>query len=257
MNRLLLAAIALLVVVLTVAVLAPAQWLASAVLSATHGRVILAEVTGSVWNGQATVVLASGAEPGATKASLPERLSWRLSPWALFGGAVDITFSHPSALAQPLRVRAGMGGSLNAGPTTLRLPAILLTGLGAPWNTVRPGGVISVSWDRLDVAPGKFQGSLVAEWQFASSSLTPVSPFGHYRMQTNGVFPGTQLNLTTISGPLELIGSGTITEGGRLRFQGRAQPLAGTDNAVKSQLTGLISLLGRRDGEAAVLNFGN
>ena len=257
MNRLLLAAIALLVVFLTVAVLAPAQWLASAVLGATNGRVILAEVTGSVWNGQATVVLASGAEPGATKASLPERLSWRLSPWALLTGTVDVTFSHPSALAQPLRVRAGMGGSLNAGPTTLRLPAILLTGLGAPWNTVRPGGVISVSWDRLDVAPGKFQGNLVAEWQFASSSLTPVSPFGHYRMQTNGVFPGTQLNLATISGPLELIGSGTIAEGGRLRFQGRAQPLAGTDDAVKSQLTGLISLLGRRDGEAAILNFGN
>jgi general secretion pathway protein N len=257
MNRLLLAAIALLVVVLMVAVLAPAQWLASSVLGATNGRVILAEVTGSVWNGQATLVLASGSDAGATKASLPERLSWRLSPWALFAGAVDITFSHPSALAQPLRVRAGMGGSLNAGPTTLRLPAILLTGLGAPWNTVRPGGVISVSWDRLDIAPGKFQGNVIAEWQFASSSLTPVSPFGHYRMQTNGVFPGTQLNLTTISGPLELIGSGTIAEGGHLRFQGRAQPLAGTDNAVKSQLTGLISLLGRRDGEAAILNFGN
>lgn len=257
MKRLALVAIALMVVLLTVAVLAPAQWLASGLQSSTHGRVLLAEVTGTLWKGQATLVLSSSAEPGATRTSLPERLSWRLSPWALFVGTVDVTFSHPSALVQPLNVRAGMGGALNAGPTTVRLPAILLTGLGAPWNTVRPGGVISVSWDRLDISPGKFQGSVVAEWQFASSSLTPVSPFGHYRLQTNGVFPGTQLNLATISGPLELTGSGTIVEGGRLRFQGRAQPLAGTDDAVKSQLTGLISLLGRRDGEAAILNFGN
>lgn len=257
MKRLILAAIALVVIALTVAVLAPAQWLASGVASSTNGRVMLAEATGTLWNGQATLVLSSGAEAGATRASLPERLSWNMSPWALFAGAIDVTFRHPSALAQPLHVRAGVGAALNAGPTTVRLPAILLTGLGAPWNTVRPGGVISVSWDRLAIAPGKFQGSVVAEWQFASSSLTPVAPFGHYRLQTDGVFPGTQLNLATISGPLELTGSGTIAEGGRLRFQGRAQPLAGTDDAIKSQLSGLISLLGRRDGEAAILNFGN
>jgi general secretion pathway protein N len=100
------------------------------------------------------------------------------------------------------------------------------------------------------------QGNISAEWQYASSALTPVSPMGHYRLQTNGVWPGTQLDLSTISGPLELKGSGTIPEGGRLRFTGRAQAMAGTDPGVKSQLTGLISLLGRRDGEGALLNFG-
>jgi general secretion pathway protein N len=165
--------------------------------------------------------------------------------------------AHPSALAQPLHVRAGFDGHVDAGPTTVRLPASLLIGLGAPWNTVRPGGVIAVTWDRLAIDPRRLQGSIVAEWQFASSNLTPVSPFGHYRLTTNGVFPGTQLNLLTISGPLELTGSGTIAEGGRLRFQGVARALAGTDPAIKTQLTGLISLLGRRDGESAILNFGS
>jgi uncharacterized membrane protein len=48
------------------------------------------------------------------------------------------------------------------------------------------------------------QGNISAEWQYASSALTPVSPMGHYRLQTNGVWPGTQLDLLTISGPLEL-----------------------------------------------------
>ncbi len=257
MKRIALALLALVVIVLTVAVLAPAQWLASGVYSATQGRVALAEVTGTLWNGEATLVLASGTDPQAARASLPERLSWRLSPWALMTGTVDVTFSHPSALAQPLHVRANFNGQVRADSTTVRMPAILLAGLGAPWNTLRPGGVISVSWDRLSVAPQRFEGNIVAEWQFASSAMTPVSPFGHYRLQTQGTFPGTQLNLTTISGPLELQGVGTIAEGGRLRFQGRAQPLAGTDEAVKMQLTGLLSLLGRRDGEAAILNIGN
>lgn len=251
------ALVVLLTILVGAFVLAPAQWMSSMVHDATQGRVDLAEARGSFWRGEATLVLASGATPGSMRASLPERLTWQLSPLALLTGSIDLTLAHPSALAQPLRIRAGLDGRMDAGPTTVRLPASLLIGLGAPWNTVRPGGVITVTWDRLNIEPRRFQGAIVAEWQFASSNLTPVSPFGHYRLTTNGVFPGTQLNLLTISGPLELTGSGTIAEGGRLRFQGVARAQPGTDPAIKTQLTGLISLLGRRDGESAILNFGS
>jgi general secretion pathway protein N len=244
--------------VATVAALAPAQWAAGAARSATGGRVDLAETSGSLWKGQATVVLASGTEPGASRASLPERLSWTLSPWMLMLGTLDLTLSHPSALAQPLTIRMSPGSPALLGATTLRLPASLLIGLGAPWNTVRPGGVLTINWDRLQLSPGRLQGGLSAEWQFASSSLTPVSPFGHYRLVTNGQYPGTTLQLQTISGPLELTGSGTIAEGGRLRFEGMARPVPGTDPSTRTQLTGLISLLGpRRDSETATLKFGS
>lgn len=250
--------VALLAIVATVAALAPAQWAAAAVRSATDGHVDLAETTGSLWNGQATVVLSSGREAGASRASLPERLTWHLSPWQLLLGTVDLTLTHPSALAQPLSVRVSPGAATVVGATTLRLPAALLVGLGAPFNTLRPGGVIAISWDRLQIGAGRLQGSINAEWQFASSAMTPVTPFGHYRLTTDGAYPGTQLQLSTISGPLELAGSGTINEGGRLRFEGTARPVAGTDAAVKTQLTGLISLLGpRRDSETATLRFGS
>jgi general secretion pathway protein N len=101
------------------------------------------------------------------------------------------------------------------------------------------------------------QGNLSAEWQFASSALTPVSPFGHYRLQSNGDYPGLQLTLQTLAGPLEMTGNGTIAEGGRLGFQGLARAAPGADPAVKLQLAGLIALLGRREGETAILNFGS
>ncbi|MFO0207625.1 MAG: type II secretion system protein N, partial [Betaproteobacteria bacterium] len=81
--------VALLAVVGTVAALAPAQWAAAAVRDVTAGRIDLAETTGSLWQGEATVVLAAGTRPGAARASLPERLSWRLSPWQLLLGTVD------------------------------------------------------------------------------------------------------------------------------------------------------------------------
>src|SRR5262249_12620639 len=122
-----------LVVLITVAVatlvLAPAQWVSALVRSATAGRVDLAETRGSFWRGDATLVLASGVAPGSMRASLPERLTWQLSPVALLLGSIDLTLAHPSALAQPLRIRAGLDGRLEAGPTTLRLPASLLIGL--------------------------------------------------------------------------------------------------------------------------------
>jgi len=248
---------ALLVLIVTVLVIAPAQWGAAAVRSATHGRIDLAEASGTLWNGSAVVVLSAAADAGAARASLPERLSWRLNPWPLLAGQLDLVLSHPSALPQPLALQAPLfGGTTTLGASTVRLPASLLVGLGAPWNTVRPGGILVVSWDRLQLVPGRINGNLVAEWQFASSALTPVSPMGHYRLQSNGFAPGSQLELLTISGPLEMKGDGTITEGGRLRFRGRAQPIAGTDPGIKAQLTGLISLLGRRDGDGALLSFG-
>lgn len=258
MRAVLYAAAAVIALLITVLVIAPAQWAASSLEGATGGRLELAEASGTLWNGSALLVLASSSESGASRATLPERLAWRLSPWALLVGQIDLTLTHPSALAQPLTVRAPMrrGGSTTLSATTLRLPASLLVGLGAPWNTIRPGGILLLNWDRLVVDAGRLQGNISGEWQYASSALTPVSPMGHYRLQTNGIWPGTQLELLTISGPLELKGSGTIPEGGRLRFQGRAQALAGTDPGVKAQLTGLISLLGRRDGEGALLNFG-
>lgn len=259
MRKLLFILAALAALLVTVLVIAPAQWAASTLKSATAGRLELAEATGTVWNGSALLVLASSSDSGAARATLPERLAWRLSPWSLILGELDLTVSHPSALAQPLAVRAPLfgGGATTLSATTVRVPASLLVGVGAPWNTIRPGGILLVTWDRLQVERGRIQGNFSGEWQYASSALTPVSPMGHYRLQTNGIWPGTQLELLTISGPLELKGNGTIPEGGRLRFTGRAQAMAGTDPGVKAQLTGLISLLGRRDGEGALLNFGS
>ncbi|HUN94159.1 MAG TPA: type II secretion system protein N [Burkholderiaceae bacterium] len=256
-------AVALLLFVLvvgaaTVAFIAPAEWAAIGLRAASRGHADLAEASGTLWHGQATLVLRAGPDADAVRASLPERLSWDLSPWPLLAGVVDLTLSHPSALEQPLRVRIdARDRKVSLSGDKLRLPASLLVGLGAPFNTIRPGGRIEIDWQRLDIAAGHVNGQIGAHWAYASSALTPVSPMGEYQLDTNGVFPGTTLTLHTVAGPLELKGSGTIGEGGRLRFQGVARALPGTDAAVKTQLTGLISLLGRRDGDDAILNFGS
>ena len=246
-----------LAMLVTAAALAPAQWADHVVRQISGGHVELAEATGTIWNGSATLVLASGGSRDVARAPLPDPLSWHLRPWPLLLGNFELTLVHPSALTGPWQISASVGGRMQLGAATLRLPAAMLTGLGAPWNTVRPGGTISLHTDGLQFAQGRFQGSVTAEWEYASSALTPVSPIGHYRLQTSGPYPGTRLQLQTISGPLELAGSGTIVEGGHLRFEGIARPQATADAATKTQLAGLISLLGRREGDAAILSFGS
>jgi general secretion pathway protein N len=240
----------------TTLMLAPAQWLADAVLRASGGRVGLAETNGTVWNGTGTLMLAAGSDSANAPVSLPSPVHWTLSAWALLRGTVELAVDHPAALEGSLRLRAHANGAVQVDAITARLPAAMLSGLGAPWNTVKPGGILVIHTDGLQISPGHMDGSVGAEWEYASSALTPVSPIGHYRLQTSGPYPGTRVELQTLSGPLELTGSGTIAEGGRLRFQGLARPLAAADPATRTQLTGLISLLGRRDGEAAILSFG-
>lgn len=256
LRALLYGLVAALSVALTVLVVAPAQWVASAIGRASGERILLADATGSVWAGRAAVVLSAGEGSTAMRVGLPELLSWRLAPWPLLAGTVDLTLTHPSALLQPLRLRADLGGRVELLATTLRLPASLLVGLGAPFNTIKPGGLVSLSWQRLEWQRGRLNGDFAGEWQFASSALTPVAPFGHYRLQAAGGYPGTRLHLSTLSGPLELTGDGTIDAEGRLRFSGRARAAPEADATTKIQLTGLVSLLGRRDGDSAILSLG-
>jgi general secretion pathway protein N len=257
LRGLLFALVAAVSIAVTVLVMAPAQWVASAIGRATGERVELAEASGSLWRGQATVVLSPGREAGIARVSLPERLSWKLSPWRLLTGVIDLTLTHPSALLQPLQLRADLGGRVELLATTVRLPAALLVGLGAPFNTIKPGGLVSLSWQRLEVQRGRLQGDIVGEWQFATSALTSVAPFGTYRLSAEGGFPGTRLKLVTLSGPLELTGDGTIDETGRLRLSGRARASSGAEASTRAQLAGLVSLLGRRDGDSAILSIGN
>jgi len=60
---------------------APASWLASSLAQASGERLLLADARGSIWNGNAVLLLAGG--PGSMDAAaLPGRLRWRIRPGA-------------------------------------------------------------------------------------------------------------------------------------------------------------------------------
>lgn len=251
---------ALLGAVLALLVFAPAAWLTAAVASATDQRLLLADARGTVWSGDAVLVLTGG--PGSQDAvALPGRLHWTL---ALSGvRALELTARHACCLNGELRLRAepGIGRlSLSLPPSAEPIgqwPAAVLAGLGTPWNTLQLGG-----WLRLS-SPGLVVELVQGRWRFdgaaqvavdaLSSRLSTLPALGSYslNLQSDAATGDASLSLATTGGDLLLSGSGQWGAG-RLRFRGEARAASGAETALNN----LLNIIGRRQGALAVISIG-
>ncbi len=235
---------------------APAAWLAGAVAAGSGGHVQLVDSRGSVWHGNAQFVL-SGGEGSRDALALPGRLEWDLSlTLAGLRMVVQAGCCTPKALEVVLQP-AWRGFSLAVADATSQWPAALLAGLGAPWNTIQPQGVLhfssqglSVEWNegRVSVA-----GNARVDALGMSSRLSTLKPIGSYRLslvgRANQGPPALQLQ--TLDGSLSLSGSGQLT-GTRWSFLGEAS--AAPERA--SALGNLLNMVGRRRGAKSVISLG-
>jgi general secretion pathway protein N len=248
---------------LTTVVFAPAAWLAQALASQTGQRLQLADARGTLWRGSAVLVL-SGGEGSRSAMALPGRLSWRLK-WR--GRSFELQASQPCCLSDQFKLRAEPGWgrmTLQLQPSTGALatwPAAWLAGLGAPWNTLQLGGVVRLTSPGLTVesAQGRvaFSGRAELFIDGAASRLSTQDPLGSYRLSIDGQAQagGTAaLSLATLSGPLQLSGSGQFggANGAPLRFRGEARADAGAESALNN----LLNVIGRRQGAMSVLTIG-
>jgi general secretion pathway protein N len=235
-----LALLALLAVALTVVVRAPAAWLGDWVQS--QGRLRLIDARGTIWEGSAMLALSDGRQAML----IPGRVSWKVGLGPILSGRVTVTVAHPAAPA-PLELALGVQEmALKAGRA--EMPAAMLGALGAPFNTVRPGGVLELRWTDIEVRTGVFAGSLDIEWREAQSVLSAVAPLGNFRLHVGGAGDAVRLQLDTLRGPLHLEGNGTL-KNGHLSFKG----LASADAEMRPALNGLIGVLGPRSGDNALL----
>ena len=192
---------------------APAAWLANALASATGERLLLADARGSIWQGSAVAVLTGGA--GSRDASaLPGRLHWSL---ASEGWALSVRARHACCINGELRVRieAGTGRvkvTLPAAAGAIgQWPANWLTGLGTPFNTLQPGGWLGVDSSGLVAESAQkgwqISGAAALTLNDISSRISTLETLGSYRLALTGGNP-PQLLLSTLSGPLQLSGTG-------------------------------------------------
>ena len=226
----------------------PATWVAERLAQSSSGRLILANSEGTFWSGSADLALTNGA--GAA-GRLPGRLHWHLG---LRPGGLGFRVESADAAANG-RISGLLGWRgwrMEGG--RYELPASLLAGLGAPFNTLKLDGQLKLRWDGFD---WRFGASGPEKLTFAeldaeglSSRLSPLSPLGHYRVRLAWGPLGGKLDLETASGPLMLSGQGALTKG-RLGFDGQAT----ASDVAESQLAGLLSILGKRDGAVTRLHF--
>ena len=240
----------LLVLVLT----APARWLTQAVMQASGGRVQLNDPADSLWNGSAKLVLTGGAGSQDVTA-LPGRVHWRLRPgWS--GVRVALTADCCTATGPiELAIRPRWGGaSVTVADSQSQWPAAVLTGLGTPWNTVQPQGELSLATRglALETVAGRLTvlGAADITLRQVSSRLSTLQPLGSYQLQVNGG-DAVSLQLSTLEGALRLSGSGQWV-GSRLRFNGEATAAPG----MEAQLANLLNIIGRRQGERAIISIG-
>ncbi|MCK9516279.1 MAG: type II secretion system protein N [Ottowia sp.] len=234
--------------------LAPARWLGATLARVSNGMVTLAETDGTLWSGTGVLAFSGGAG-SRDRARLPGRVRWRIRP-ALAGARARIeadccTLQQPLALAlQP----TWRGARVTVANSQTRWPATVLAGLGTPWNTIRPQGELALQTQDLALAVTprgvRMAGRAELVAQRMSSNLATVRPLGSYQLVLTG---GETLafSLSTLEGSLLLSGSGSVVAG-NLRFRGEAEAAAG----MQAQLANLLNLLGRRQGDRAIISFG-
>ena len=244
---------ALLGLVLTLAVAAPARWLAAAVAQASGGRLQLLEPAGRVWAGSARLALAGGAD-SRDRAALPGRLHWRLAP-TLTG--LQARFNLDCCTPQGLLLRASPrwgGVQLQLADSASHWPAAVLAGLGTPFNTIDPEGELELLTQGLAATwlAGRLQlaGSATLTARALSSRLSTLRPMGSYQLVLRGGGGDIGVSLSTLEGGLRLSGRGHWV-GTRLRFQGEASAAPG----LQGQLANLLNILGRRQDDRAILSI--
>ena len=204
--------------------------------SASEGKVRVLSSNGSVWSGQMQLGLSDGARVFA----IPEALAWRLKLGGEAGWlAIEVT--HPK-FVQPLHLGfTGTGISVSGGE--LRMPAAWLGATGAPFNTIRPEGLLQLSWRGWESGEDL---NATLKWLDAQSALASIRPLGEYVITVTGN-PDTRIDMTlaTNKGPLMLEGKGQWTNGQRFVFNGYAS----AQERSKDALTGLLSQMGRLEGD--------
>jgi general secretion pathway protein N len=241
--------VAFVAVALTILAMFPAAWVAPQFEQRSGGRVVLANPAGSLWHGSATLRLAAGADSGAPT-ELPGRLEWHTAFWSLFTGQVRMTLSQTEAMPAPVELLVTRSET-TLGGGSLAVPASLLDGLGAPFNTLALRGAVRLDWTDWRVFGQRSFGRLTVTLVDIASRISRVKPLGAYRLVFEAQGDHASLVLSTQKGPLLLDGQGGVRDQ-RFTFQGAAHAEAGSAENLRP----LLDLLGRRSPDGSYsLNF--
>lgn len=221
----------------------PARWVIAWIPDSSP--VLITDASGTLWQASATVAVGIGG----LRRTLPDPLQWRLG----LDGGPRLVLTHP-----------WLGGPLTAAPTwqglrlsaqTLQLPASVLTTVQGMFNTLDPGGEVLLSWPELvlgkDIAASNNTTKLLtAQWRNASSSLAHIRPMGEYTLSLQrGGNNSIALALVTNKGPWMMEGTGTLSQSGKVQFNGKSWVHESASGDTHAALQGVLDAIGPRSSQ--------
>lgn len=194
---------------------APATLLDAGLDSVTAGRLRLVTAEGTLWSGQGRLEI----RDAASAAVFSSPVTWNLQKSQLLLARVSVNFSIADQVlpsAATVKLSSLQFTDLAFTHLEFALPAAAVAQVMAPLVPATKGygvgGMLSVRADALTFSRAATVGSVVLEWQNASSTLAPVSPLGSYELRLDGSPAPAQFSvaLQTLQGPLQLEGGGRV-----------------------------------------------
>lgn len=244
----------------------PVSWISGTLAKQTACRVILHQATGTIWQGSAALAF---SEPNASSGgcreplSVTERFHWVSScKWSSLSCVTELQFA---ALEQTQLIHWSLSKTQILA-NEIKLPANILEGLGNPWSTLRPRGELGARWTDINLVhfAGSDAGNTSASGVIRiiisklTSPISPVKPLGGYEISANIGGDGVNWTLSTTSGPLLLKGQGEFSNKGGSTGSSSGMHFSGEASAspeAQESLIGLLSLLGKKEGDIYRLKF--
>lgn len=216
----------------TLVVTAPATLLAKMVEAGSNGQFVLANATGTVWQGSATPAIRQ--RTGGL--FVLEKLHWDIAVLPLIGGKMSIKFRWDNVeQVQPVLATVTLG-QIELRDVIVPLHAGILGELSPLLQPVQLSGKMQIKSELFTISRQGMSGSAVAEWTKAGSVLSSVNPLGSYRINLAAAGERLDVSLVTTGGVLLLEGKGNFMPGQGLRFQGTARASADSKGSLDELL---------------------
>lgn len=219
---------------LALIVQAPATLLAYVLANNSQQQLTLANVQGTLWQGEGIVLLTKEQQQLALG-----KIKWQIAPLPLFLLKLEASLhwnekppSHIFASTQEVRIQE-LAWDIPANALGILIPSL---------NSASLGGTVIITSQQLRFNNHQFEGNANIEWQQASSALSQINPLGDYLLQLTGQDTTLNLQLTTLSGALLLNGNGQWSAQSGFSFNGIA-----SSNKQAEALAPLLHNIGNQE----------
>lgn len=211
---------AVLIYLLALLAMAPADILFWAVNRFAPRVVAVEGVSGTLWRGEVGRV--SLVSHGGAVGTGP--LAWNVHPLRLLLGELALDARLGGAASGTADIGLAARG-VNVRRLDLTVPAGWLGALSSNLEMWRLAGTLSMRCQDFALYPDAYHGQGEIVWREAASGFSSVKPLGDYRAEISGAGKALRFSLKTGAGPLELLGDGEWSAG-HLKFEGTARALA-------------------------------